>query len=261
MERSDDEIPFWRPPAGALPAGAWFGMTTRLVGRSRGPYAAFNVSLGVGDDPEAVRENRARLRVTLGYPGATPALLNQVHGGRVVRPCEAPAEADGFLSSAGDPWVAVSAADCAPVAVVAGDAGLGALLHSGWRGARSGIAAGAVEHLVDAGARLDALRAVIGPCIHPCCFPVGLDVAREFDASLLRAHPTGQPAVDLPEAIRQGLIAAGVTPRAITVAGECTSCRVDRFYSHRRDGGVTGRHWAFLRLAPPSAPAERPTEP
>jgi hypothetical protein len=258
MERSDDALPFWRPPAAALPDGAWFGMTTRLGGHGRGPYAAFNVSLGVGDDPEIVRGHREALRAALGYEEATPRLANQVHGNRLIAPAEAPAEADGFLVGAGDPWVAVSAADCAPVGIVSEDGRHGAILHSGWRGARAGIAARAVERLAAAGAAPDALRAVVGPCIHACCLVVGPEVASQFESALLRPHPTGRLAVDLPEAIRRGLIEAGVPAARIFVAEECTSCRADRFYSHRRDRGVTGRHWAFLRLALPGAAAPAP---
>jgi copper oxidase (laccase) domain-containing protein len=133
------------------------------------------------------------------------------------------------------------------VAIVDASGRRGALLHSGWRGARAGIAARAVERLASS-APAATLHAVIGPCIHACCFPVGPDVAREFEPSLRRAHPSGQAAIDLPGAIRQALLASGVPGERIHVAAACTSCERDTFYSHRRDHGITGRHWAFLRL-------------
>lgn len=252
MEISDDgeaPLPLWRPPPNTLPAGAWFGMTTRLGGQSKGPYASFNVSLGVGDDPEAVRWNRERLRAALGYPMPTPPLLSQVHGAAIVRPEKAGVEADGFAVRRGDPWVAVSAADCAPVAVVSEDGSLGAILHAGWRGARSGIAARAVQRLAAEGADPSRLFAVVGPCLHACCFPVGPEVAVEFDPSVRRPHPSGQEAIDLPGAIRLSLVHSGVDARRIHLAPECTSSDSDRFYSYRRDKAITGRHWAFLRLS------------
>jgi hypothetical protein len=100
-----------------------------------------------------------------------------------------------------------------------------------------------------------ALRVSIGPCLHACCFPIGPDVAALFANEHLRPHPTGQPALDLPGAIASSLRGAGVPRGAIHVAGECTSCEAGRFYSHRRDRGVTGRHWGLLHLpgGPPSA--------
>ncbi len=244
-----DSLLLWRPPAGSLPDGAWFGMTTRRGGHSQGPYASFNVGLGVGDEEAAVAANRAVLRAALGYPEKTPALLHQVHGDTLVRPTKTPVKADGFLLRGEDPWVAVATADCAPVAIVARDGKRGALLHAGWRGTVAGIAARAVKECAVEGTRARELRAVVGPCIHACCFPVGPEVARQFDPSLRRRHAGGQEAVDLPGAIRASLMEAGVPASRIHVAAECTACDAEHFFSHRRDQGVTGRHWAFLHLA------------
>ena len=241
-------LSFWRPPGGALPAGAWFGVTTRLGGTSVGAFAALNLGLAVGDADARVEENRSRVRAELGLGTHEPFRVHQEHGRRIVLPGEAPCGADGFLVRAGDPWVAVSAADCAPVAVLAADATAGALLHSGWRGAVAGIAVAAVEELGRLGYDPAALRASIGPCLHACCFPIGPDVAALFPKEHLRAHPTGQLALDLPGAIAASLRRAGVPRSAIHVAGECSSCEAGRFYSHRRDRGITGRHWGLLHL-------------
>ncbi|HKW51205.1 MAG TPA: polyphenol oxidase family protein [Candidatus Eisenbacteria bacterium] len=218
---------------------------------SLGPYSSLNLGLGVGDEELSVRENRRRHNVAAGIDGDEPLRLHQVHGRRIVEPRQAPCEADGFLLRAGDPWVAVSAADCAPVAVVAEDLRRGVLLHCGWRGARERIAEHAVSLLESAGVSRDRLRAAIGPSIHACCFPVGPEVAAQFDPKLLREHPSGQPALDLPEAIADALLEAGIPRERIHATSDCTSCLVDRYYSHRRDRGVTGRHWAILRLPPP----------
>jgi hypothetical protein len=242
--------PLWRPAPDALPDGVWFGLTTRAGGVSRGPFAGLNLGLGVGDDENAVLENRRRLRERLGLAEEEPRLLHQIHGSAIVESSGAGSRADGFLVRTTDPWVAVSAADCAPVAVVSEDGSRGALLHSGWRGAKERIAAHAVARLGNLGAPPASLRAVIGPCLHACCFPVGADVAGEFPVALLRPHPTGQLALDLPGAIAAALVEAGMSDDRVQVAPECTSCAADRFYSHRRDRGFTGRHWALLRLDP-----------
>jgi len=240
--------PFWRPPAGALPPGVWFGLTTRAGGASEGPFASLNLGLGVGDAEPRVEENRARVRAALDIGAEGPARVHQEHGTRLVGPLDVPATADGFLVRSGDPWVAVSTADCAAVAIVAPDGAAGTLLHSGWRGSAAGIAAAAVEALRSLGHEPRALRASIGPCLHACCFPVGPEVAALFGPELLRPHPAGRPALDLPGAIARTLREAGLREEAIHAAEECTACEADRFYSHRRDRGVTGRHWGLLRL-------------
>jgi len=240
---------FWRPPRGFLPEGAWFGLATRLGGSSTGAYAELNLGLGVGDDEARVEENRARVRVALGLQGDEPRRLHQEHGRRLVLPGQAPCTADGFLVRAGDPWAAVSAADCAAVAIVARDASAGAVVHSGWRGAAAEIAAAAVERLAEWGHDPATLVAAVSPCLRACCFEVGPEVAALFAAEHLRPHPSGKQSLDLPGAIAATLRRAGLPARSIHLAEACTSCDSERFYSHRRDRGVTGRHWGLLALA------------
>ncbi len=242
----------WRPAEASLPPGAWFGVPTRRGGVSRAAYASLNLGLGVGDERDDVLRNRYLLFHALGMPESGPLRVRQVHGTRIVSPEEAPEDADGFLVEAGDPWTAVSTADCAPVALVARSGATGALLHSGWRGTRDGIAASAVRLLGERGVPPSEIVAHIGPCIHACCYPVGPEVAREFSSEALKPHPQGT-ALDLPRAIELTLLDAGVPESAIHAAAECASCEAASFYSHRRDRGITGRHWALFHLAPPSA--------
>ncbi|HEY7727054.1 MAG TPA: polyphenol oxidase family protein [Candidatus Eisenbacteria bacterium] len=241
--------PFWRPPAGHFPEGAWFGLTTRLGGASEGAYSGLNLGLGVGDEEARVGLNRARVRTALGLGEDEPRRLHQVHGCRLVLPDEAPESADGFLLRAGDPWAAVSAADCAAVGIVARDGSVGTLLHSGWRGAAAGIATVAVERLAELGHGPRSLLAAVSPCLHACCFEVGPEVAALFPGEHLSLHRSGKQALDLPGVIAATLRRAGIPEESIHVAAECTSCAADRYYSHRRDRGITGRHWGLLALA------------
>jgi hypothetical protein len=244
----NQELVVWTPTEGSLPRGAAFLVPTRRGGVSAGPYASLNLGLRVGDVPEDVARNQDRIRKSLGMPEPDPLRVRQVHGTRVVTPDEAPADADGFLLTAGDPWAAISVADCAPVALFARDGSQGALVHSGWRGARDGIAPHAAERLRARGVPLAEIVAFIGPCIHACCYPVGPEVTRAFPAEALRPHADGV-ALDLPRAITLSLLEAGLPELAIHTAAECTSCEAASFFSHRRDRGVTGRHWALARLA------------
>jgi len=246
---TDDEVRVWRPLEGTLPPGVWFGVPTRRGGVSRGAYASLNLGLGVGDEKDDVLRNQALLFGAIGIPETGPLRLRQVHGARVVTPSEASSDADGFLLEASDPWTAVSVADCAPVFLVARDGSRGALLHSGWRGTRDGIAPHAVRLLGARGIPASEIVASIGPCIHACCYPVSAEVARDFPGDARKPHPDGV-AVDLPRAIAISLLEAGVPESALHAAPECTSCEAASFYSHRRDRGVTGRHWALARLAP-----------
>lgn len=185
----------------------------------------------------------ARRRAVLDLPWT---VLDQVHGARVVvveRPGGANGErADAAVTAAAGAALAVMTADCAPVALGSAEGVLG-IVHAGWRGLR----AGAVESGVQAMRRLGATRieAVLGPCIHACCYTFGerelAEVASRVGDHVRSEDRHGQPALDLPAGVRTALHAAGAT-----LAGEsgvCTGCS-DGYWSYRADG--TSRRQATL---------------
>ena len=202
-----------------LPGGTAL-FTTRRGGVSEGPYASLNLGLWTDDDAGRVRENRERVRVEVGAERLAQG--RQVHGTRVVVDAQDIEEADGQVIS--DPGVAamVLVADCLPVAL-AGPERVG-VVHAGWRG----LAGGVLEEGV---AACGPVAAAIGPGIGPCCYEVGDDVRAVFG--------TSEPRLDLKAIARSRLEAAGVGE--VHDCGLCTSCEAERFFSHRRDRGVTGR--------------------
>ncbi|HEX2104046.1 MAG TPA: polyphenol oxidase family protein [Solirubrobacteraceae bacterium] len=202
--------------------------TTRRGGVSEGPFASLNLGLWTDDEPQRVRENRARVE-RLG--GGRLAQAHQVHGVRVIeaRPSNGgePPDADGQVTSARGVAPMVLTADCLPVALIAPE-GI-AMLHAGWRGLAGGILAGGADALRARGA--SRIAAAIGPGAGPCCYEVGDQVHAAFG--------TSGRTIDLKALARARLEAAGV--EEVHDCGLCTMCDPERFFSHRRDGGVTGR--------------------
>ena len=260
--------------------GVLHGFSVRTGGVSRGPYASLNLGRGVGDDPAAVDENLRRLAraATLDGPQAF-ASAHQVHGDRVVGAArgapmaeifsqtvgaetaaaperEGPVHADAVVALEPGIAAAVRVADCVPVLLYAPDRGLGAAVHSGWRGARAGIAARGVRALQHvAGADPAQVLAAVGPCIERCCYEVGQDLAALF-RSLFGPEAADDPAttpkphLDLRYCVESALLSAGVRQERIEHAGGCTSCDISACFSHRRDRGTTGRHLAFVASRP-----------
>jgi YfiH family protein len=208
----------------ALPGGTAL-FTTRRGGVSEGPFASLNLGLRTDDDVARVRENRARVeRIS----GGRIAQARQVHGADVIAANpDAVAEADGQVTA--EPGIAAMAlvADCLPIALVAPE-GVG-MLHAGWRGLAGGVIANGVAALRALGA--ERIAAAIGPGAGPCCYEVGPEVRAAFGTSRRTA--------DLKAIARERLTEAGVA--AIHDCGLCTMHEPERFFSHRRDGGVTGR--------------------
>lgn len=233
-------------------AGVRAAFPTREGGVSPVPYDTLNLGLSVDDDPARVLENRRRLCAALGVDHRRLVVPGQVHHTDIAVVGEAEAgrgalssatviaDRDGLLTAAPALPLAVSAADCLPVVLVARTAAgpAVAVVHAGWRGTLAGIVGLAAAEL---GRRGTLLGAVVGPSIGPCCFSAGEDVVRRFG----HAFPgsTGAGRVDLWACARAQLEAARLPAVAVTVSAVCTSCD-RRFFSHRRDRGLTGRHLA-----------------
>jgi YfiH family protein len=238
------------------------GFTTRGGGVSAAPYDRLNLGGAVGDDPACVVENWRRLEDRTGLRFAR---VRQVHGVRVVRagpPCEPAEEADAVLSAAAGVAACVSVADCVPILLADPETGAVAAIHAGWRGTLAGAAAEGVAAMArEFAAPADRLLAAIGPSIGPCCYEVSDDVAapfgERFGSAVVRGPlpgPAGKggPHLDLWAANHLALVRAGVRPERLHLLSACTSCAPDRFFSHRRDRGRTGRHVAFIAPRAPT---------
>jgi YfiH family protein len=227
--------------------GARAAFSTRLGGVSEPPFDSLNLGILTEDSRDAVDENRRRLAAALGFSPERIVFALQVHGTRLIdrgdresvsdpsmgglgqtRRAGEIAEADGHVLR--EPGVAalVFVADCLPVAL-AGPRGV-AMVHAGWRGLAGGILGAAAK-------AVEATTAAVGPGIGPCCYEVGEEVLGPF-AGLGDGVGEGRM-LDLPEVARRLLERSGV--ERVELAGLCTSCEEELFFSHRRDEGRTGR--------------------
>jgi YfiH family protein len=153
-----------------------------------------------------------------------------------------------LITSSPDKTLLLRYADCTPVLLADTRRNAIGVVHAGWRGSAVRAAGAAVEALrASFGTDPRDLVVGIGPAIGPCCYEVGEDVVTAFDD---RPGLFANRRLDLWEANRQALIEAGVPSDQIEVAGVCTQCQSDRFFSHRANGGQpAGRFAALIRLA------------
>jgi YfiH family protein len=240
MRPADWIVPDWHAPSTVRAF-----ITTRSGGVSTGPYASFNLGDLTADDPEAVRENKARLQALL---PAAPRWLRQVHGARAVHAdaVTSAVEADAAYTHTPGVVCAVKIADCMPVFITDATGTVVAVAHAGWRG----LAAGVVENTLAAlPVAPEALMAYLGPAIGPSAFEVGDEVRAAFcdidakAADAFQALRPGKWLADLFRLGRQRLARCGVT--RVYGGGLCTHSDPERFYSHRRDP-VTGRMAALI---------------
>ncbi|GAC1406977.1 MAG: peptidoglycan editing factor PgeF [Mycobacterium sp.] len=218
--------------------------TTRAGGVSAPPFDTFNLGDHVGDDPEAVAANRARLGAALGLGEEGVVWMNQVHGDHVVI-VDGPAgrvvdKTDALVTVAPRLALAVVTADCVPVLLGDARAGVVAAVHAGRVGAQKGVVVRAVEAMLGLGSRVEDISVLLGPAVSGANYEVPEEMAADVEASLPGSRTTssrGTPALDLRAGIARQLTALDIA--AVDVDPRCTVDDRDLF-SHRRDA-PTGR--------------------
>ena len=241
-------------------------VTGRDGGVSSGVYASLNLSLGVGDDPALVIENRRRAAAALGADLDDLVFAHQVHGhdvavvtaadrGRGTRAVEDAPAADALVTAAPDVGLAVLVGDCVPIVLYDPVTHVVAAVHAGWRGTVARVTDAALAAMATLGSRPADVVAGLGPAITADRYQVGdevADAARDCFAGTVDriVHPdgTGRWTFDLWAANRRLLVEADVDPANIEVSPVGTGPGTP-FFSDRT-ARPCGRFAALVRLHP-----------
>lgn len=251
------------------------GFTDRHGGVSETPFASLNIGLHVGDNPDAVRTNRARIWTAFQREPEHVVAAEQVHGNRVAvvtaadkgrgaRSTEdAIPEADALVTNVSGLLLVAFFADCVPILLYDPSNLVVGVVHAGWKGTAANVVGEAVRVMSETfGAQPAQIEAAIGPSIGVCCYAVGHEVAdrinravakggpiagaEENGAEMIVQHRNAQPYANLALTNYVLLRQAGLAHAKVFVDDTCTRCRNDRFFSHRGDGGTTGRFAAVI---------------
>jgi len=247
--------------------------TRAAVERNR---AAFLRELGACGDSRPRLSGRAKLDGTALWPLIT---LRQIHSD-IIR-CvdsipgltrEEPLSGDGLITAIPGLLLGIQTADCLPVILVDAKRHVVGVFHAGWRGTVKRIVEKGIGEMHRCyGTNPRDLKAAIGPGIGGCCYEVGEEVRIKFEsqfeygASLFREVKDSDPVrekypllfltarapghselpkrifLDLVEANRRQLLAAGVPKKSIDASPLCTSCHPEQLFSYRAEKGKTGR--------------------
>jgi hypothetical protein len=185
-------------------------------------------------------------RLSEGWPGGSPVRLQQIHSAICLCADDSAhplGPADAVISNTRGRILSVRTADCIPILMVDERSRAIAAVHAGWRGTVQRIVARAVQALAARYAsRPQDLVVAIGPGICSKCYTVDAPVAEQFQEWFPeRTDLKRATSVDLTEANRRQLVAAGVPEGRICTGAPCTCCPNEEFYSHRRSGGQPGR--------------------
>ena len=153
-------------------------------------------------------------------------------------------------------------ADCVPLFFYDPVRRVVALAHAGWKGTVLNISMATISLMKHTfGSQPSDIYAVVGPSIGACCYEVDVTVASRVEQVLdeIKATPEHRDAIitnngnqkymlNLQVLNRKLIEQAGILSSRIEVTQLCTSCRTDLFFSHRKEGGSTGRMIAWIGL-------------
>lgn len=232
---------------------------TRKGGASPEPWASLNMGGTVGDDRRNVNENRQRALTALRRDLNNVYDVWQVHGTEVViarvprTPPEPHSKADAILTDQPGLTLMMRFADCVPIFLHDPIRHVAGIVHAGWLGTVLGTALASVQAMqAEFGSDPANLLAGIGPSIGPDHYEIGADVvlrvrqAFGIDTSGLLAERGEHTYLNLWAANRLQLERAGV--KQIEIAGLCTACHIDDWFSHRAEHGRTGRFGALIGI-------------
>lgn len=240
-------------------------LTTRGKVDGRNAYSGVNLCDYVGDDALRVLDARLTLAMHLGVDLDDLIMPRQTHSTRVaviderfrsldIDKQEAALEGvDALVTTLQGVVIGVNTADCVPLVLVDGQAGVIAVAHAGWRGTVGRIGEAVVKEMCRQGADAHRIQVAMGPSICQECFEVGDEVVTAFktagfalDDIVKRNAVTGKAHIDLRMANRAVLIAAGVPEGNIVTSRHCSRCEHDRFFSARRLGINSGRTFTAI---------------
>jgi len=161
-------------------------------------------------------------------------------------------EGDALITDEIGKSIGVRTADCVPVLLLDCKNRALAAIHAGWRGTAAEVARHAVEKMAsDFETDPADIYAAIGPCVRDFCYEVGPAVSEQFKRWFPdQESGTAGHKLNLPEANRRQLEAAGVRGERIFDCGLCTTCQSAQFFSYRREPENPGRMVAAIcRLA------------
>lgn len=239
------------------------GFFTREGGVSEGHYASLNCGLGSADEPDRIKENRARAMGCIGLPAAALVTARQVHSSlaAVVEDgwgAERP-QVDGLVTRKPGLALGILTADCAPVLFADAEAGVIGAAHAGWRGAKGGVLEATLAAMEVLGARRAAIAAAVGPCIRCESYEVTADFQQAFvvdepesAAFFASGRRPGRFLFDLAGYVAGRLQRIGIAAPVVLPHDTCADAA--RFFSYRRvtldGGGDYGRQLSTIALLP-----------
>ena len=219
----------------------------------------FSLALHTDENSEKILENRVTIQVQ--FPNMQFIVANQTHGSNIeiIKDVETRGwrsqssvvkDCDALITDKKGLMLTILTADCVPILLFDSKQKVIGAVHAGWRGTEQGIVSKTVAKMQqEFGSNPKDIIAGVAPSIGPCCYEVGEDVAKNFFDNRDSFIQKGDKfMLDLPYLNKIQLLKVGLLEKNIEMCNICTSCKVDDYFSYRKEQGCSGRFMSMIGL-------------
>ncbi len=226
-----------------------FGFSTKIGLNRKEPFY-FNLSLTVGDDPDAVQTNRNVFFNALGLKKESVAIQKQIHSDiiTIVNQGGLIGQSDAMITKQPNVGLAISSADCVPIFIYNKKNGIIAGVHSGWRGTQKQILKKTLYKLRDEFySSPENMFVFVGPSISQMNYEIGKEVAELFNPQYC-SFKEDKIFLDVAKINYDFLREFGIPETNIEVSNLCSFDEKELLHSYRRDGEKSGRAFGVIAL-------------
>ncbi len=205
--------------------------------------ASIKASFSLKIFPMHGENGRKSFAKKIGFNPKNLIIPNQVHSTKVEF-CTIPGKilnCDGVFTDQPKIVCSIQVADCMPVFFAHQSIPVFGIVHAGWRGLINGIFYNSAAILKKNAYDLLDFDIIIGPSIQHCCFEIGDDVVKYFDAQYIKRKNNEKFYVNLQEIALDKLIKEGFAKKNIFIIDDCTFCKSEKYHSYRRSGSKEDR--------------------
>lgn len=226
----------------------------------------FTIGLNGIVDNQTVLSNRKLIAKQFNFSPDSFVFASQVHGNRIAVVTENEkgrgafdresylCDVDAMVTNQKGICIFTQAADCVPILFFDPVKKVIGAAHAGWKGTVAKIPVEMVKTFVsEYSLNPSDIMVGIGPSIGSCCYEVGSEVVDMVENAfgskeglIFENEKFSKPVFDLWKANRWSLIEAGIKPENIELAGLCTKCNSNFFFSART--GDKGRFGAGIMI-------------
>ena len=222
---------------------------------------SFSLALHTKEEPKSIIRNRSF--IAKNFPFMHFIVANQTHSDNIKvikeknktwlsQPEEHAIEnCDALITNRTNIMLTILTADCVPILLFDPKQKVIAAIHAGWKGTKQQIASKTVEKMQkEFNSNPEDIIAGVAPSIGRCCYEVDSNVAKYFEAIDNAYDNKGEKQMlDLPHINKLQLLNAGLTKENIEMSNICTACKVDDYFSYRKEGGCSGRFMSMIGLS------------